>query len=183
MADACVDEHDRFLHYGVIWTAELHLRRPGAVGGAASPIGAVATELGFVAVYTDAVVIFEVDGSLRFPHSDASFPFLLYQSLGLFIAGSHHAQANLFRHFTAAITIRHPVRVSHAARLRAGAPFCGLLDAVGAHIDSQSGLRSVGSHGDTSKRHFLLRLAHPLLAAFSGEGYFSWEGAVGPGQL
>lgn len=76
MTDTCVNEHHWLLHYSGIRTAELHLGGLGAVGGAATPVSAFAAELGFVAVHTDAVFIFKMDGFLGFLHSYASFPFL-----------------------------------------------------------------------------------------------------------
>lgn len=57
-----VDEHHGPLDHPVVGTGELHLRRLGAVRGAAAAVGAEAAEARAVGLDTGAVLKGEVDG-------------------------------------------------------------------------------------------------------------------------
>lgn len=52
----------------------------------------------------------------------------------LFRAGSDHAQSGLLHHLTPTVLVGDPGGHAHAARLGAGAPLGGLLDAVQAGV-------------------------------------------------
>ena len=52
----------------------------------------------------------------------------------LVVTGSDHTQSALLHHLTPAILISDPGGHPHAAGLRAGAPLCGLLNAVQARV-------------------------------------------------
>lgn len=157
VAGARLDEHHVLLHDLPIRTFELHGEGGGPVGGAAPAVQADAAELGPVGLGGGAAGDFKLHGLWHSGSPNALFSFLqdsrgtcqlndptdsvsevvtgthLDALLHLWLTGSHHTEPGLLLQPAFVVIIGDPGGDAEAAGLGAGAPFCGLNQAVLPH--------------------------------------------------
>lgn len=132
VARARLHEHHVLLHDLSVGALELHGQRGGSVGGAAAAVQAHAAELGPVRLGGGAAGDLELHGLGDSRRADAFFT-LLNALLHLGLAGPHHAQAGLLLQSAVAVVVGDSGGNAQATRLRTGAPFGRLDQAVFSH--------------------------------------------------
>lgn len=191
MAGTGQDHHDWPPGGSAVGTLELQQGGLGSVGGTAAAVCAGAAVARPVGLDAGAVLVGEVDSCVT-PHHPLALTASLWckqcqlHLVLLVVTGSDHAQTALLHHLTATVLIGDPGGQSHATGLRAGAPLCGLLNAVQAGVPTVKPhcfLLTIGRHGEATQSTGLsLGLTHPLLTALPRHLDPAWHGAVRPRQ-